>query len=199
MVYGYIRVSTGKQTLENQKIEIRRYCRERRLRNIQWVAETVSGTRKPEKRKLGKLLSEAKNGDVVVIAEISRLGRSMLMILDVLQAFLDKGVQVRAIKEGYELGDNIQSKVLAFAFGLSAEIERQLISERTKAGLVRAVRLGKKLGRPKGVFPSRYKLSGKGAYIRRERGKGRTKSELARELCVTWVTLDKYMKKLWIG
>lgn len=199
MVYGYIRVSTGKQTLENQKIEIRRYCRERRLHHIQWVAETVSGTRKPEKRKLGKLLSEAKNGDVVVIAEISRLGRSMLMILDVLQTFLDKGVQVRAIKEGYELGDNIQSKVLAFAFGLSAEIERQLISERTKAGLVRAVRLGKKLGRPKGVFPSRYKLSGKGAYIRRERDKGRTKSELARELCVTWGTLDKYMKRLRIG
>ena len=195
MVYGYIRVSTGKQTLENQKIEIKRYCKDRRLHRIQWVAETVSGTRKPEKRKLGKLLSEVKKDDVVVIAEISRLGRSMLMILDVLQSFLDKGVQVRAIKEGYELGDNIQSKVIAFAFGLSAEIERQLISERTKAGLVRAVRLGKKLGRPKGVRPSRYKLSGKGGYIRRERAKGKTKSELARELGVTWVTLNRYMRR----
>ena len=195
MVYGYIRVSTGKQTLESQKIEIRRYCKAHRLRNIQWVAETVSGARKPDKRKLGKLLAAVQKDDIVVIAEISRLGRSMLMILDVLQAFLDKGVQVRAIKEGYELGDNIQSKVLAFAFGLSAEIERQLISERTKTGLIRAVRSGKKLGRPKGVCPCRYKLSGKGGYIRREREKGRTKSELARELGVTWVTLDRYMKK----
>lgn len=140
MVYGYIRVSTGKQTLENQKIEIRRYCKAHRLRNIQWVAETVSGTRKPDKRKLDKLLAAVQKDDIVVIAEISRLGRSMLMILDVLQSFLEKGVQVRAIKEGYELGDNIQSKVLAFAFGLSAEIERQLISERTKAGLLRAVK-----------------------------------------------------------
>ena len=196
MIYGYIRVSTGKQTLENQKIEIKRYCKERRLHRIQWVAETVSGTRKPEKRKLGKLLEMAQNGDIVVIAEISRLGRSMLMILDVLQAFLDKGVQVRAIKEGYELGDNIQSKVIAFAFGLSAEIERQLISERTKAGLIRAVKSGKKLGRPKGVKPSKYKLSGKGGYIRRERKNGKSKAELARELSVTWITLDKYMKKL---
>lgn len=198
MVYGYIRVSTGKQTLENQKLEIRRYCRMRRLRNVQWVQETVSGTRAAEKRKLGGLIQAARGGDIVVIAEISRLGRSLLMILNVLQSFLERGVEVRSIKEGYELGDNIQSKVLAFAFGLSAEIERQLISERTKAGLVRAVREGKKLGRPKGKKPSRYKLTGKGGYIRREREKGRTKSELARELGVTWVTLDKYMKKLGI-
>ncbi len=198
MVYGYIRVSTGKQTLENQKLEIRRYCRMRRLRNVQWVQETVSGTRVAEKRKLGGLIQAARGGDIVVIAEISRLGRSLLMILNVLQSFLERGVEVRSIKEGYELGDNIQSKVLAFAFGLSAEIERQLISERTKAGLVRAVRAGKKLGRPKGKKPSRYKLTGKGGYIRREREKGRTKSALARELGVTWVTLDKYMKKLGI-
>lgn len=198
MVYGYIRVSTGKQTLENQKLEIRRYCRMRRLRNVQWVQETVSGTRAAEKRKLGGLIQAARGGDIVVIAEISRLGRSLLMILNVLQSFLERGVEVRSIKEGYELGDNIQSKVLAFAFGLSAEIERQLISERTKAGLVRAVRAGKKLGRPKGKKPSRYKLTGKGGYIRREREKGRTKSALARELGVTWVTLDKYMKKLGI-
>lgn len=196
MVYGYIRVSTGKQTLENQKIEIRRYCRERRLRNVQWVQETVSGTRMPEKRKLGALMGEVRAGDVVVVAEISRLGRSLMMILNVLQSFLEKGVQVRAIKDGYELGDNIQSKVLAFAFGLSAEIERQLISERTKAGLVRAVRAGKKLGRPKGRKSRRYKLTGKGAFIRRARAVGKTKSGIARELGVAWVTLDRYMKRL---
>lgn len=161
MVYGYIRVSTGKQTLENQKLEIRRYCKFHRLRNIVFVQETVSGTKRPEKRKLGNLIETTKEGDIIVIAEISRLGRSLMMILNVLQSFLEKGVQVRAIKEGYEFGDNIQSKVLAFAFGLSAEIERNLISERTKAGLARALKEGKKLGRPKGRKPSRYKLTGK--------------------------------------
>ncbi|MBD5402459.1 recombinase family protein [bacterium] len=195
MVYGYIRVSTGKQTVENQRIEIRRYCREHGLTHVRWVQETVSGTRDPHKRRLGSLMESVREGDVVVVAEISRLGRSLMMILNVLQAFLDKGVQVRAIKEGYELGDNIQSKVLAFAFGLSAEIERQLISERTKAGLIRAERAGKKLGRPKGITPHRYKLTGKGAFIRRERRNGRSKSEIACELGVAWVTLDRYMRR----
>ena len=196
MVYGYIRVSTGKQTLENQKLQIRRYCRERRLHHIQWIAETVSGTKSPEKRKLGHLMKQVCTGDQIIITEISRLGRSMIMIMDVLQVFLDKGVQVYAIKEGFELGNNIQSKVLAFAFSLCAEIERNLISERTKAGLVRAEKLGKHIGRPKGRKPSKYKLTGKGGYIRKERGKGKSKAELAKELHVTWVTLNSYMKRL---
>lgn len=194
MVYGYIRVSTGKQTLENQRLEIRRYCKFHRLRNIVFVQETVSGTKKPEKRKLGKLIEKAHEGDVIVIAEISRLGRSLMMILNVLQSFLEKSVQVRAIKEGYELGDNIQSKVLAFAFGLSAEIERNLISERTKAGLLRALKEGKTLGRPKGSKSSRYKLTGKGGIIRRARAEGKSRLEIARELGVTRNTLNKYMK-----
>lgn len=147
------------------------------------------------KRRLGALMDAAGTGDVVVVSEISRLGRSLMMILNVLQAFLENGVQVRAVKEGYELGDNIKSKVLAFAFGLSAEIERQLISDRTRAGLVRAVRAGKRLGRPKGTKPRRYKLTGKGGFIRRMRAQGRSKSWIARELGVAWVTLDRYMKR----
>lgn len=89
--------------------------------------------------------------------------------------------------------------MLAFAFGLSAEIERQLISERTKAGLVRAVRAGKKLGRPKGRKPCRYKLTGKGGRIRRARMDGISKSALARELGVTWLTIDRYMKRMGIS
>lgn len=196
MVYGYIRVSTGKQTLENQKLEIRRYCKFHRLRNIVFVQETVSGTKRPEKRKLGNLIEKAQEGDIIVIAEISRLGRSLMMILNVLQLFLEKGVQVRTIKEGYELGDNIQSKVLAFAFGLSAEIERNLISERTKSGLLRAVKEGKKLGRPKGKKPSRYKLTGKDRIICRARAEGESKSAIARKLGVAWITLDRYMKRM---
>lgn len=195
MVYGYIRVSTDGQTTENQKIIIKNYCKFRRLHHIRWISETVSGIKNPEKRKLGQLLRDVNSGDIVIITEISRLGRSLMMIMNVLQTFMDRGVQVRAIKEGYELGDNIQSKVLAFAFGLSAEIERQLISDRTKAGLIRAIKAGKKLGRPKGKNSSRYKLTGKGGKIRRARIAGKSKSAIARELNVTWVTLHRYMIK----
>lgn len=194
MVYAYIRVSTTYQTVQNQKLAIREYAKYHRLRNIQWIAETISGTKQPEKRKLGELLSKVRKDDVIIITEISRLGRSITMILNVLQTLLDKGVKVIAIKEGFELGDNIQSKVLAFAFGLSAELERTLLSERTKLGLERAKKQGKQIGRRKGQKPKKYKLTGKCAYIKRERENGRSKLSLANELGVTWVTLNKFMQ-----
>lgn len=195
MNYAYIRVSTNYQTVQNQKIAIREYAKYHRIHNIIWVAETISGTKNPEKRKLGSLLSAANEGDTIIVTELSRLGRSMMMILDVLQLLLEKNVKVIAIKEGYELGDNIQSKVLAFAFGLSAEIERTLLSERTKQGLERARKMGKQIGRRPGQNPKKYKLTGKGAYIRRQRIEGRSKLSLAKEFGVTWVTLNKFMIK----
>lgn len=195
MNYAYIRVSTNYQTVQNQKIAIREYAKYHRIHNIVWVAETISGTKNPEKRKLGSLLSAANEGDTIIVTELSRLGRSMMMILDVLQLLLEKNVKVIAIKEGYELGDNIQSKVLAFAFGLSAEIERTLISERTKQGLEHARKMGKQIGRRPGQKPKKYKLTGKGAYIRRQRIEGRSKLSLAKEFGVTWVTLNKFMIK----
>lgn len=195
MTYAYIRVSTNCQTVQNQKLAIREYARYHRLHKIQWVAETISGTKNPEKRKLGKLLESVSTGDTIIVTELSRLGRSLMMILNVLQSLLEKDVKVIAIKEGYELGDNIQSKVLAFAFGLSAEIERTLLSERTKQGLERARKQGKQIGRRKGQKPKKYKLTGKAAYIKRERITGRSKLSLAKEFNVTWVTLNKFMKK----
>ena len=193
MNYAYIRVSTNYQTVQNQKIAIREYAKYHRLTKIQWVAETISGTKMPEKRKLGELLGKVQKGDIIIITELSRLGRSMTMILNVLQELLEKEVKVIAIKEGYELGDNIQSKVLAFAFGLSAELERSLLSERTKLGLERARKQGKQIGRRKGQKPKKYKLTGKGAYIKRQRVLGRSKRSLAIELDVTWITLNKFM------
>jgi len=195
MIYGYIRVSTEKQTVKNQKMAIRAYCKQRRLHNVVWVDETISGCKKPEKRKLGQLLQTVTKDDMIIVTELSRLGRSMIMILDVLQLLLDKGVKTIAIKEGYELGDNIQSKVLAFAFGLSAEIERQLLSERTKLGLERARKAGKRLGRLPGQKLKRHKLTGKGAYMVRELEKGRSMRSLARELHVSWSTVDTYLKE----
>lgn len=195
MNYAYIRVSTEVQTVQNQKLAIRQYAKYHRLHKITWISETISGTKQPEKRKLGELLKQVKEGDTIIITEISRLGRSMTMILNVLQTLLDKKVKVIAIKEGFELGDNLQSKVLAFAFGLSAEIERSLLSERTKQALERVRKEGKHIGRRKGQKPKKYKLTGKCAYIKREREKGRSKLSLANELGVTWVTIDRFMKE----
>lgn len=195
MIYGYIRVSTDGQSVENQKLAIKNYCRVRRLRKIQWISETISGTKKPEKRKLGKLLNQTQENDTIVVTELSRLGRSLVMILDVLQELLDKKVKVIAIKEGYELGDNIQSKVLAFAFGLSAEIERTLLSERTKQGLERARKNGKQIGRLPGQKPKHYKLTPYRQKIKRCLREGRSKLSIAHECGVTWSTLNRFVQE----
>lgn len=195
MTYGYIRVSTVHQNLENQQLEIERFCRNNGLRIDSWIEEKISGTKRPETRKLGKvLMSKVQKGDLVICTEISRFGRSLIMIMNVLQYFLENGVKVWTIKDSYRLGDDIQSKVLAF--GLSAEIERQLISERTKLGLNRARKEGKVLGRRKGCKSSTYKLTAKDGYIINEILRGRTKSSLARELGVAWKTLDVHLGRI---
>lgn len=115
-----------------------------------WIEETVSGAKDYKDRKLGGVLRKVKTGDVIVTCEISRLGRNLLMIMEILSVCMKKGCIVQTIKDGYRLGDDMQSKVLAFAFGLSAEIERKLISMRTKEALARLKASGVKLGRPEG-------------------------------------------------
>ena len=159
MTFGYIRVSTDQQTVENQRFEINQYCDKRGIKVDCWIEETISGTKNPEKRKLGKLLNRVQNGDIIVCSEISRLGRSLYMIMDILSTCMEKGCQVRTIKDGFVLGDDIQSKVLAFAFGLSAEIERNLISQRTKEALAMRKANGVKLGRPNGSLGKSTKLT----------------------------------------
>lgn len=161
MIYAYIRVSTEKQTVENQKQEIERYCQSKGFEVDKWIKETVSGTKKTENRRLGSLLKKLKKEDTLIISEISRLSRKMMDIMEILRICMEKEVIVYSIKEGYELGDTIVSKVLAFAFGLSAEIERNLISQRTKEGLARARAQGVKLGRKKGGKNTIYKLTDK--------------------------------------
>lgn len=161
MIYAYIRVSTEKQTVENQKLEIERFCESRNLKVDKWIKETVSGIKAKENRRLGALLKRMKKGDTLIISEISRLSRKMMDIMQILSMCMEKEILVYSIKEGYELGDTIVSKVLAFAFGLSAEIERNLISQRTKEGLARAKAQGVKLGRKKGGKNAKYKLTDK--------------------------------------
>ena len=192
MIYGYIRVSTSSQTVENQKIQIKKYCKEKRLHNIVWYSETISGTKQPEKRVLGKLLHDIAENDVIIVTEVSRLGRSMIMIMNVLDECLKKNVKVMAIKENFVLDNSIACKALMFAFGLSAEIERTLISERTKAGLERAKKRGKRIGRMKGEKPTRFKLTPYKTRIRRYMKEGRSINSMAKEFGVRWQTMKNY-------
>lgn len=149
-VYAYIRVSTQLQTHESQKYEITRWCASRGIEIDTWVTESVSGTVAWEKRCLGRAIRRMKNGDMIVCTELSRLGRNLLMIMSILNTCSQKGVVIRSIKDNFELSDSLNSKIIAFAFGLAAEIERNLISQRTKEALAAKKAAGVKLGRPAG-------------------------------------------------
>ncbi len=132
MIYGYIRVSTDKQTTENQRFEIENFAQKNGIAINRWFEETISGATDFRQRKLGKLLKKLTKNDILIASEISRLGRNMLQVMTILHYCLSAEAQVWTIKDNYRLGSDIQSKVLAFAFGLSAEIERNLISQCTK-------------------------------------------------------------------
>ena len=166
MIYGYIRVSTDRQTVENQRFEINQFCEKQQIVVNKWIEETISGTKEVQERQLGKLLKRMKKGDVLICSELSRLGRNLLMIMGVLNECMNRDIQVWTIKDNYRLGSDINSKVLAFAFGLSAEIERNLISQRTKEALARKKAEGVVLGRPKGSKSAKTKLTGQEKQIK---------------------------------
>lgn len=168
MIYGYIRVSSDKQTVENQRFEINKFCKQKNMKVDDWIEETISGTKSYDKRELGTLLAKVGKDDIIICSELSRLGRNLFMIMEILNICMNKECRVWTIKDNYRLGDDIQSKVLAFAFGLSAEIERNLISQRTKEALARKKAEGVVLGRPKGkrTAPEKHKLFNKKALIK---------------------------------
>lgn len=194
MTYGYIRVSTDKQTVENQRFEIVNYCQRKGLVIDCWIEETVSGTKVPGKRRLGGLLNKVGSGDKIICSELSRLGRSLMMIMSILNQLMEKQVTVYTIKDNYVLGDDIQSKVLAFAFGLSAEIERNLISQRTTEALRRKKALGKKLGRPKGKA-TKVKLTSRRELTQELLAMRIPKAAIARIMGVTTPTLYNFIER----
>jgi len=193
MIYGYIRVSTDRQTVQNQRYEIIGFCKKNELKVDIWIEETISGAKEVDKRKLGELLQNLKKGDILICSELSRLGRNLLMIMSILNHCMEKSVQVWTIKDNYRLGNDINSKVLAFAFGLSAEIERQLISQRTKEAMSRLKEEGIHLGRPRGAKSKNVKLTGKEQLIKSMLANRIPKFKIAKELGVHRSTLTRFL------
>ena len=195
MNYGYIRVSSDRQTVENQRFEITNFCSREQIKIDGWIEETISGTQSYTNRELGKLLAKVKKNDLIICAELSRLGRNLFMIMDILNICMSRGCRVWTIKDNYRLGEDIQSKVLAFAFGLSAEIERDLISQRTREALQRKKSEGVVLGRPKGRknSPEKYKLHKKRYLIRALLKEHMSKAKIAKMCNVDRNTLARYL------
>ena len=191
-------MSSDKQTVENQRFEIEQFCGREGLSIDGWIEETVSGTKPYSKRRLGKLLRHVSKGDLIICSELSRLGRNLLMIMEILSLCMKRECKVWTIKDGYRLGDDIQSKVLAFAFGLSAEIERNLISQRTREALARLKAEGKHVGRPNGKKsrPETSPLFNKREYIFRALEAGKSKREIAQKLHCNRNTLHRFLSKM---
>lgn len=195
MTYAYIRVSTDRQTVENQRFEINNYCKVRRIKIDRYIEETVSGMKPVDKRELGQLIRRMKKDDTLIASEISRFGRRLLEVMSILKMLMDKKVNVITVKEHFELGDNLQSHVIAFAFSLASEIERSLISQRTKEALARRKAMGQKLGRKTGGTNARHKLDAQSDLIRTMLDYGCTKAEICRRVGCTYGTLMKHLSR----
>ena len=195
-IIGYIRVSSNKQTCEHQQFEINKFAKQNNIVIDTWVQETISSRQPLHKRKLGQLLDNLKPNDILISAEISRLGRSLLEVMRILENCLNKNCQVWTIKENYKLGNDIQSKVMAFAFGISAEIERNLISQRTKSSLDNIRATGKKLGRPFAAQSKKLKISHNKIKIRKMLDSGVSKYKIAQIMDVHYSTVSRFVDRM---
>ena len=192
MIYGYCRISTNHQQVCNQRHEIQTFADKNNIKIDKWIEETISSRKHLDERKLGKILKKLKKDDILIASELSRLGRNLLEVMGILQQCLEKDCQIWTLKENYRLGADIQSKVLAFAFGLAGEIERQLISDRTKNSLQRLKDEGKHLGRPYGF--SYRKLEKKKTKIKELLLQKVSKSKIAKLMGCSWSTLDRFVR-----
>ena len=196
MVYGYIRVSTDKQDCENQKLGIDAKARVLGITIDKYVEDAgISGVKSPNERALGGVLRKLQREDIIICSEISRLGRKLFMIMGILEHCMKVGAKVYTVKDNYELGDNIQSKVLAFAFALSAEIERDLISQRTKEAMARRRACGLYIGRKPGARNLHHKLDGKEDIIKSMLSQGYSRRQIAKKLKVSPTTINTFINK----
>lgn len=195
-VIAYIRKSTDKQSFEHQEYEIKQYAQKHNLKIDRWVEESISSRKELKKRQLGKLLEELKEGDVLIATEISRLGRSLLEVMGILQTCLEKNCQVWTIKESYNLKNDLQSQLLAVVFTIGVSIERSLLSQRTKTALDAKKAAGVKLGRPFGAESKKLKLSKNTKRIKDLLDKKVSKNQIARIMGVQKITLRRFIKRM---
>ena len=195
MIIAYLRISTGKQFLSNQREEIRRYADGRNWVIDQWVTEVASGNRKGSDRKLGILLKQMKRGDTLIVTEVSRLSRTLTDIMGIMGLCLEKGINLYTTKEGYSFDNSINSKVLCFAFGLVAEIERNLISLRTREALALRKAEGITLGRKKGSYTNRNILSDNVSNIIKMLKQDKSVADICRHFRVSRDTFTKFRKE----
>ena len=193
-VLGYARVSTMEQDLKNQRYEILNYASKNDLQITSWVEAKVSSRKTTKERLIDTLLEKLKEGDTLIVAELSRLGRSVGQVAIIANTLIESGVKLICIKEGMKLdgSPDIQTKVMLTMFSLFAEIERDLISERTKSGLAKARAEGRLLGRPKGLGKS--VLDGKEEEIKELLRKGVSKASIAKIYEVSWPCVSHFVK-----
>ena len=194
MVVAYLRVSTEKQFLANQREELLRFAEKNGLQIDKWYTETVSGSVRSKDRKLSGVLNRMQRGDSLIVTEISRLSRTMLEIMTILNSCIKKEIVLYSTKEGYVFQNDMNSKVLGFAFGLMAEIERNLISMRTKEALARRRQEWVKLGRKKGTCPAMRVLRENKRRLIKDAQRGVSCSELARQMGVSRTTMHRFLK-----
>ena len=196
MVVAYLRVSTSKQHLSNQKEEIEAFAVRNGLHIDLWVKEIASGKKSKDMRRLGGVLRKMTRGDVLIVSEVSRMSRNLTEIMSIVGGCLEKGICVYSIKERYKFDDSINSKVLCFAFGLVAEIERNLISQRTKEALALRKAEGKTLGRRKGCCPKKEILEANRDDIVSMMRRGTKKKEICEKYGVSSETLRTFIRDL---
>lgn len=194
MIYAYLRVSSAHQDEQNQRQGVDLKAQSLGITIDKYIIDKVSGVKEPKVRNLGKLLARLKSGDILIISELSRLGRRLFMLFRIIENLMNKGIILYSVKENFTLDGSIQSKTLIFAFGLAAEIERNLISARTQEALAYKKAQGVKLGRPIGAKTKHHKLEPYHDDIIRWLKKGWPKAKIARKCHVCDKTLRKYLK-----
>lgn len=195
-VYGYIRVSTDRQTTENQRFEIEKHSAGQGFGIDRWINETISGTVSFKKRRLGFSMRRFRRGDTLICSELSRLGRTTLDVLTILNVCMEKGVRVRTVKENYNLGEDIQSQMLAFVFSMVAQIERALISQRTKEALSRLKSQGRRLGRPSGSKNGAHVWDERVEEIRHSLNRGAGKKRIAKIVGISAESIRRFAREV---
>jgi len=194
-VVAYLRVSRDSQDVKNQRLAILEFARREKMEVDDFVEITVSSRKSTKERKVDQLLEELDTGDTLIVSELSRMGRSVGEIITTVDTLVKKKIRFIAVKEGIRLdgSQDMQTKVMVTMFSLFAEIERDLISMRTKEGLAAAKASGKKLGRPKGVL-GKSKLDGREDEIQRLLALGVSKASIAKITGVDRSTLYNFIR-----